>query len=345
MVNQDYYLSLPHDMSGSVSKNRFRMELLWGISKMIDIYDSGDFTMVFDYACDIEIHYEDGFEFYQIKTHTGNHTYTWKKLSEVKGVGSILGKLYILDKGNCGIKTQFAVVSNSYLKTGQELQKKLECCFDSLSENESKELSEALKKELRVDNVDLSKAFFIHTDMNLADPKNEIMGKLIISFEKIKGCEPQNPNALYRLIYDTVVDRASYEYTSDEYEAIIAHKGITKNEFDRMLDIHADNARTGIKQTEAYINELRDIRKKRAYKKVLPSVIKIMCTSMVIRQIEKQMGAFLIEHANEVETLDIGVTLLQKNFNNAFPKEISEEEKFVLYLIVLCRFVEGVYEE
>lgn len=90
MDNREYYLSLPHDMSGSVSKNRFRMELLWGISKMIDIYDSGDFTMVFDYACDIEIHFEDGFEFYQIKTHTGNHTYTWKKLSEVKGVGSIL---------------------------------------------------------------------------------------------------------------------------------------------------------------------------------------------------------------------------------------------------------------
>lgn len=48
MNNREYYLSLPHDMSGSMSKDRFRMELLWGISKMLDVYDTSDFTMVFD---------------------------------------------------------------------------------------------------------------------------------------------------------------------------------------------------------------------------------------------------------------------------------------------------------
>ena len=37
------YMSLPNDLSGSASKNRFRLELLWGISKMFDIYDKDDF--------------------------------------------------------------------------------------------------------------------------------------------------------------------------------------------------------------------------------------------------------------------------------------------------------------
>lgn len=50
MNNREYYLSLPHDMSGSMSKNQFRMELLRGISKMLDVYDTSDFTMVFDCA-------------------------------------------------------------------------------------------------------------------------------------------------------------------------------------------------------------------------------------------------------------------------------------------------------
>ena len=59
---------LPHDLSGSMSKNRFRVELLWGIDKMLDMCDTSDFTMVFDYTCDIEIHFTDKFEFYQIKT-------------------------------------------------------------------------------------------------------------------------------------------------------------------------------------------------------------------------------------------------------------------------------------
>ena len=92
-----YYLSLPHDLSGSRSKNRFRAELLWGLSKILDLMEEDqDFTMVFDYACDIEVHYENGFEFFQIKTHDRCKSYTTKRLTKVKGENSILGKLYVL---------------------------------------------------------------------------------------------------------------------------------------------------------------------------------------------------------------------------------------------------------
>ena len=65
----DNYMSLPHDLAGSRSKNRFRIELLWGIAKMLDLMEEpGDFTMVFDYVCDIEVHRENGFDFFQIKS-------------------------------------------------------------------------------------------------------------------------------------------------------------------------------------------------------------------------------------------------------------------------------------
>ena len=37
MNREAYYLSLPHDLSGSMSKNRFRIELLWGVSKILDL--------------------------------------------------------------------------------------------------------------------------------------------------------------------------------------------------------------------------------------------------------------------------------------------------------------------
>ena len=52
-----------------MSKNRFRQELCWGISKMFDLFDKEDFCVVFDYKCDIEIHFNNSVEFYQIKTH------------------------------------------------------------------------------------------------------------------------------------------------------------------------------------------------------------------------------------------------------------------------------------
>ncbi|NLI93102.1 MAG: DUF4297 domain-containing protein [Peptococcaceae bacterium] len=75
-------MSLPYDLSGSRSKNRFRLELLWGISKMLDIYNYSDFAMVFDYVCDIEVHSQTGFEFYQIKTHKGAKAYREKLKKE-----------------------------------------------------------------------------------------------------------------------------------------------------------------------------------------------------------------------------------------------------------------------
>lgn len=345
MTNEEYYMTLPHDMSGSMSKNRFRIELLWGISKMLDVYEKGDFTMVFDCACDIELHVTDGFEFYQIKTHSGSRSYTCKKLTTIKGEGSILGKLYVLKKATGNKALKLAIVSNSPLSDDGALCMGLEKCFSELSETEKGKITSALQSELKLDNVDLNNVFFIHTDMNLADPKNEIMGKLVVTFQKIKNCEPTNPNALYRLIYDAVVDKACYEYSDAEYESIMEHKGLTKAEFDKMLDAHSTSAKTGIQQTEEYIDKLSSIREKRAYKKALPNIMNAMAQSRPLKQLEKRIGAFLISNEEELTGMEKGVDLLTHSFHDTFPIEFDNAEKTVFYIIVICRFTEGVYDD
>lgn len=342
---QDYYLSLPHDMSGSMSKNRFRLELLWGICKMLDTYDSGDFTMVFDYACDIELHVKDGFEFYQIKTHSGRKPYTCARLTNVVGEGSILGKLYVLNKSQPGIQIKLAIVSNSPLTWSSKTPDELEFCFNNLPQTEKDKVKTALKNELNIDNVDLDRVYFIHTDMNLADPRNEVMGKLTFRFQEIKNCEPTHPNALYRLIYETVVDRACYEYSSEEYEDIVKHKGLTKAEFDVMLDAHALNARTGIQQTNDYIDQLDNLRDKRIYKQVLPKILKAMCTSRYLQDLEQKVGAFLLEHNDELNSIETGIDLLTKSFHKDFPIEIDDHQKILFYIVIIHRFIEGVYDE
>lgn len=82
MNTEDSYMKLPYDLSGASSKNRFRLEILWGASKMFDLYDAGDFCIVFDYKCDIEVHFKDSLEFYQIKTHKVQSPYTFNTLSK-----------------------------------------------------------------------------------------------------------------------------------------------------------------------------------------------------------------------------------------------------------------------
>ena len=65
---------------------------------MLDLMEEpGDFTMVFDYVCDIEVHRENGFDFFQIKSKGNSSSFTSNNLtSKSKGKGSILGKLYTL---------------------------------------------------------------------------------------------------------------------------------------------------------------------------------------------------------------------------------------------------------
>lgn len=344
MDGKQFYMSLPHDISGSRSKNRFRIELLWGISKILDLFDNEDFTVVFDYACDIEVHVTNGFEFYQIKTQTGNQSFTERKLTNIDGEGSILGKLYVLNSRDPSINTKLAIVSNSPFSDGRVIKNDAELCFNALSQTTKQNLETALKNELAISSVDLSNVFFIHTDFNFSDPQNEIIGKLCVSFEKIKNCEPSNPNALYRLIYETVSDKACYEFTSEEYDEIVSNKGFTKAEFENILDIHTNNAKTGIKQTEEYIENLSNVQTKRKYKKALPIIMRGLCTSILLKTLERKIGEFLVSNCGDLEDIDSIIDSLTQTFHDNFPKEINNAEKIVFYIVVINRYIEGVYD-
>ena len=335
-----YYLSLPHDLSGSRSKNRFRAELLWGVSKILDLMEEDrDFTMVFDYACDIEVHYENGFEFFQIKTHGRSKSYTTKRLTKVEGEGSILGKLYVLVKNNFPGEVRVAVVSNvPYSSMPADA---LINCFLSLPDKDQREIATALKDELGIESIDLSKLFYVQTNMDLEHPDDAVRGKLTLAFERIKKCEPTNPNALYRLIVDTVSEKACYEYSAVDYDEILRLKGLTRKQFDELLDLHAEKSKTGISAATEYIDQLPNIRDRMIYKRSLPNVLKLLSTSWLIKEIEAEMAQFLRE--NDVGDMEMAIDLLITRFNDRFPVEVSRADKAVLCIVVIKRFEDGVY--
>ena len=68
-ICHDGYMGTAPDLSGSVSKNRFRSELFWGIDRLLTCLDSGidSFAVVFDYRCDIELHLDDPTSFIKLK--------------------------------------------------------------------------------------------------------------------------------------------------------------------------------------------------------------------------------------------------------------------------------------
>ena len=103
----DSYLKLPYDLSGSMSKNRFRNEMLWGLEKMFELYRTNqDFFMVFDYVCDIEAHLNGKIEFFQIKTNNAAKPYSINKIAKPDKSGKLLrrsayGRLIVNLRGAC----------------------------------------------------------------------------------------------------------------------------------------------------------------------------------------------------------------------------------------------------
>ena len=339
MNKQEYYMNLPKDLSGSISKNRFRLELLWGISKIIDAHkEEDDYTVIFDFKCDIELHRQDEMCFYQIKTKKSSH-YTDNSLCTKKGSeqNSVLGKLYALYSPGQAIK--LAIVCNRQLKINKKDIDFPKVCFGELDKDTVDNIKNKLKDELKLDTVDLENVFYIFDNMDFLNPEDAIRGKLIKAFVDIKGEEPQNPNALYRLVSDTVKEKASYEFDSNTYEEVVKTKGITLNEFDKMLNAHKKESKTGIVETQEYIKKL-PLSKQRKYNTALGNLIE-MPRSESLQMLKLQIYKYIEEHEDDFIDEECYLDKISMIFDDDFNLEFTKEMKMVQYLIIYYIYASG----
>lgn len=338
MIYSEYYMNLPKDLAGSRTKNRFRVELLWGISKLIDAYKKyDDFTVVFDFKCDIELHHNEGLDFYQVKTKkSGNHTYSTLTNSK-KNSKSILGNLYTLYNPNQKIK--LAIVCNKNFKIGREENLKPEICFAELSDDLIIKINNKIKEELKIDEVNLENVFYICDGINLLEPDYAIKGKLIDSFVDIKEEEPRNPNALYRLVSETAQRKACYEIDIDKYEDVLDLKGISKNEFDKMLNYHKRESINGIEETREYIKSLPTT-DRRIYNKALTNILENN-HSYDLLNLRSLIFKFIDDNSNSIQDENTALQLLSNSFDIKFPIEYDEAMKKIFYLLVYYIYVGG----
>lgn len=344
----DEYAKISFDLSGASSKNRFRLEMLWGASKMFDLFDKENFCIVFDYKCDIEVHLGNSLEFYQVKTHKIQSPYNFSTLSKQgKTNKSIIGKLFLLKNAVDPTTTvKVAIVSNAYLKIGNKVYSESENLdFGSLDIKTQQAIRKALNNELG-STIDLNNVGFIYTSMNLLDPDNDLRGKIIGSFEQIMGCEPEKPNALYRLIKDTVEAKACYELKSNSYDELVQNKGITKQELHSMLCKHASLIDNSISEAEKFISDnITTPREIRKYRASLISITQHYSTSIELKTNEKLIASYLTENEDSLPNSQLDtLTLLYNEFSSKFTIEFSESDIKVFILTVLLKWEGGKYE-
>ncbi|WP_019131787.1 DUF4297 domain-containing protein [Peptoniphilus obesi] len=338
MEYSNYYMNLPLDLAGSRTKNRFRVELLWGVGKLIDAYKLyDDYTIVFDFKCDIELHRDNGLDFYQVKTiNRGNHSS--KTLTKRKGNSrSILGTLYALYNPNHNIK--LAVVCNKHLKIDSKEDLRQEVCLGELDKTVIDFIEDKLQEELKLSEVILDNVFYVCESMDLTNPHYALLGKLIEAFQEIKNEEPNNPNALFRLVSDTAQKKASYEMAITNYNDVLELKGISKNEFNKMLESHRKKSITGIEQVKDYIKTLFPS-ERRLYNQALTNLLEID-QSHELNVLKISIFEYIEGNIDKIKNENDLFNILNNVFDSEFPIEYTKYMKKVFYLMVFYLYTEG----
>ena len=246
-IYHDGYMGTAPDLSGSISKNRFRSELFWGIDRLLTCLDSGidSFAVVFDYRCDIELHLDDRYEFYQVKT--GAKTkfgVNWIARAPKQGI-SIIARLYELDDASQDCPIKLVVVGNRpFVKKGGAFDSPGEVLFATLEAEDKQKIEKAVSRDNNGMRPDLNKASYLLVAMDLDKPQDSVRGHLLSTYRNVMGCEPKKPMALCETLEGLASDRACNENEQPDYESVISNKGISGEEVRKLFSVYEDREET-----------------------------------------------------------------------------------------------------
>ncbi|MEA4998147.1 MAG: dsDNA nuclease domain-containing protein [Candidatus Limiplasma sp.] len=347
------YLQLPIDLSGSMAKNRFRWEMLWGIYRIFDLYNTTeDFVVIFDCVCDVEIFTDSNDFYYQIKSKKETKAYTagalckTEKAQDESTLPSILGKLYRIKATSDPHRSVcVAVVANvGFSHQKKEYTDLLEQPLVEIDDTAKEYIIKALTAEFAGQEINLENIYFIRTFMDLANPQESVIGKMVTWFVDNKGCEIKNPKALFLTITDVVKEKASYEWRSSDLTEIEKKKGLTKRQFDQIVVLHTQNAADGIALSKQWIKDnYSDFIERIDALRDLSSIVQYLPTDERLRPIIDTMKDALNEKQiprgyDTFQTIDFLQSLVQKQV----PNDYSENQIRMLALITIKQLEEIV---
>jgi hypothetical protein len=349
-----YYMNLPFDLSGSRSKNRFRNEILWGLKKILELYKQDiEFTVVFDYSCDIEVHKEDRFEFYQLKTQQDGTTYTVNKLLNRNSNGdSVFGKLYRMKFSPDGKEvdeTKVSLVSNAPLKVDRIVHRDIEIL--DLREIDSAavaNIKEKMKEELQLETeIKLENSHFERTSMDLIHPDRTLIGELAGFFHDYFQSEPKKINMMFRMLKGKIEEKASYELKVLEYNQLLEKKGVNKSYLQNFLYNYIENTDIAVEKVKTYIEATYkgSFRKRYKLSTALSNIVgQINSSNKNLQKLEEDIYGYILEHIDQLPEKDEEIIdVIIKKFHPSITIETSIEDLHVLILLVMKKMEEGVY--
>lgn len=238
------------EKGGSIASNRLDYQKDWSLCKLLEIHESGnDYVLIFEHDDDLLIlDSEDKpkkISFYQVKTKdTGN----WKlgdlikRPSSEKLKLSYLGKLYS-NKIKYGKKTNsLNFISNAKFdissdKFGEGLKLK-EICLNECNKKELNKISNQLKVEHTLKgNPECGIIFLKVSDLSLSDSSSHTKGKISDFISKLNPDKNYRVDLIYKEIFNEIRRKCNYESMPSDLNELKSHKGISKKQFTKMLEV------------------------------------------------------------------------------------------------------------
>lgn len=347
-ISHDAYMSKLPDMSGSVAKNRFRVELLWGIEKLLECLDNGveDFAVIFDYCCDIELHLNDGYEFYQVKTSKSKKFgVSWISKKKPSSTVSVIGKLYELHDAETDGAVRLVVVGNKPFSKKNPITKKSEdfdqpgeLLFSTLHDEDKKKIEESIASHLPGVSPDFAKLSYVLVAIDLSNPDDSIRGHLVRSYEAAMNCEARKPNALYRALKGLAETKACAEKQQETYDDVVANKAITRQELSRLFASYADREDSRQDFVMKWINEQPPL-KRIELKCALEEVLENLCKPRALDLLESCIEAVTGMDKNLRE--DDIVRLTSEKIMSDNPVGVTEAVSKIYAILALYEVIEG----
>lgn len=237
---------------GSMSYNRFEMQVSQTLHMAIEIFDNLDYLFVLDYYDDITIFDKERnpemVSYFQMKTNEESisintaMTKDWlvKMYAQLENTDWLVKELGLIT--NCPL-----VVSVTTQKDGRKNSKERKLFtsektsfmeFNPVTISKIKE-DIAKKKGIDVDSVDLTKFFHIRTTLSIPSHKEIVeqeMGDFLHS--KYPRITMDSVKAIFGAMMDILTRRQQYELLDDSapFSEVRNKKGISKRDFERVIE-------------------------------------------------------------------------------------------------------------
>ena len=272
----------------------------------------------------------------------------------------------IIDSTNEFEVTKIAIVVNVPLKTLDEV---VHASVKELNLNSLKDTKQAVKKadrnngiietqsknkiienlkvEIQSDTIDLSGVYYINSSLDLINPENTLLGATVKFIEEITGKEASKVRTLYRVLQDIINEKACYELKCENYKEVEKYKGITRDQFEAVLNkiiITSDNY---VKEANQLIKDSYEgFLEQTKLMKGISFVVIELNKNLILNSLKEKIIKYIDDNIDKLnDEFEEIVNKLLQEFEAEFPIEYSKYEKMALFILLLAKYKEDLNEQ